>query len=82
MTRYFFDIRHDATGLLYRDEDGEECADRQAAEAEATMLGAELIRNAIRTAGEIERSIEIREGSDAPFPRVRAVARLATERLT
>lgn len=80
MPRYYFDIL--GGGALHRDEEGELCANRRAAEAEATQVAADIIRNGIATQGQIERAVEVREGSSEPFVRVRAVAKVATERLT
>jgi hypothetical protein len=80
MPRYYFDIL--GNGALHCDEEGEVCADRQAAETEATHVATELVRNGIVTMDQIERAVEVREGSsEPPFVRVRAVAKLETERL-
>jgi hypothetical protein len=79
MPRYYFDIL--GNGAFRRDEEGEVCTDRQAAQAEATQVATEIVRDGIGTMDQIERAVEVREGSSTPFVRVRVVAKLETERL-
>jgi hypothetical protein len=79
MQRFHFDIVS-ATGTD-RDEHGEVCADRNAAEAEAVKIAIEMVRHGLGGQTHLNRTIEVRDESDEPFSRVRLALNIETQRL-
>jgi hypothetical protein len=79
MPRYHFDVMDG--GNVLRDENGEICADPAAAEAEGIKVAAEMAKHELGRQRDFERTVEVREESDEPFLRVRAVMKLEVQRL-
>jgi hypothetical protein len=80
MPKYHFDVRQNGTDL--RDDEGEECGDRQAAEAQAKKVAVDMI-DSLKSESQLSRTIEVREDGkgDQPFLRVHVVGKIEVERL-
>jgi len=80
MPKYHFDIRENGTDL--RDDEGEECGDRQAAEAQAKKVAVDMI-DSLKSESQLSRTIEVREDGkgDQPILRVHVVGKIEVERL-
>ena len=62
MPKYHFDVRQNGTDL--RDDEGEECGDRQAAEAQAKRVAVDMI-DSLKSESQLSRTIEVREDGRA-----------------
>jgi len=78
MPRLHFDII-DGDGIL-RDEEGQICPDREAAEAEAIRTVSEMVKHGSGKLVEFERTVEVRDESAESLVRVRAVVKLEIRR--
>jgi Domain of unknown function (DUF6894) len=81
MPKYHFDIRQN--DARYRDDEGEECGDRQAAEAQAMKVAVDMIRYSLEPESQLSRTVEVREDGkgNQPFLRVHVFGKIEVERL-
>jgi hypothetical protein len=79
MPWFYFDIIEG--DRIHRDDQGEACPDREAAEAEAVNTAADFVRHGLGKLPRMERSIEVRDEAGQRIVCVRVAVTLDVRRL-